>query len=62
MSFEDAREKVESWRQDYNENRPHSALGNATPEEFAAQIEHQKAVLGRDFEAVKNELAYSKSC
>ena len=33
-----------------------------TPEEFAAQIEHQKAALDSDFKAVKNELAYSKSC
>ena len=58
MSFEDCREKVESWRQDYNENRPHSALGNATPEEFAAQIEAQKAGLNRDLEAATNGLAY----
>jgi len=42
MSLDDAREKVESWRQDYNKNRPHSSLGNATPEEFAAQIEQKK--------------------
>jgi len=58
MSFEDCREKVESWRQDYNENRPHSALGNATPEEFAAQIGSQKAGLNRDLEAATNGLAY----
>ena len=36
MSLEDAREKAERWRRDYNENRPHSSLGNITPEEFAA--------------------------
>jgi putative transposase len=62
MSLDDAREKVESWRRDYNEERPHSSLGNATPEEFAAQIEAQKAALNRDLEAVENGLAYPKSC
>ena len=28
-------EKVESWRRHYNDHRPHSALGNLTPREFA---------------------------
>lgn len=31
----DARRKIEDWRQDYNQHRPHSALGYRTPEEFA---------------------------
>jgi len=35
MSFEDAREKAEEWRRDYNQNRPHSSLGNVPPEEYA---------------------------
>jgi len=34
--LEDAREKIEEWRQDYNANRPHSSLGNVSPEELAA--------------------------
>jgi putative transposase len=62
LSLDDARDKVEAWRQDYNEERPHSALGNATPEEYAAQAESQKELPDLDLEAVKNELAYSKSC
>jgi putative transposase len=62
LSLDDARDKVEAWRRDYNEERPHSALGNATPEEYAAQVEPQKATLERGLEAVKNGLAYSKSC
>ena len=33
-SVEDARRKIEEWRQDYNEKRPHSALGNMTPKAF----------------------------
>lgn len=31
----DAAEKVEAWRRDYNTCRPHSAIGNLSPEEFA---------------------------
>lgn len=35
LSLEDAREKIEIWRMDYNEFRPHSSLDNQTPQEFA---------------------------
>ena len=35
MSLPLARTIVESWRDDYNALRPHSALGNQTPQEFA---------------------------
>ncbi len=31
MSLADAREKVEAWRRYYNEERPHSAIGNKSP-------------------------------
>lgn len=31
-----ARQVIADWRADYNENRPHSALGYDTPSEFAA--------------------------
>jgi len=31
----DAREKLERWRADYNERRPHSSLDDRTPAEFA---------------------------
>ena len=33
----DARLTIEAWRQEYNQVRPHSALGQVTPEEFARQ-------------------------
>lgn len=33
----DARLTVETWRKEYNQVRPHSALGRATPDEFARQ-------------------------
>ena len=35
MSLEDAKDKIEHWRKDYNEFRPHSALTYLTPAEFA---------------------------
>ena len=35
FSLADAREKLERWRRDYNHHRPHSALDDRTPEEFA---------------------------
>ena len=31
MSLADAREKMESWRRFYNEDRPHSAIGYNAP-------------------------------
>ena len=31
LGLEDAREKLEAWRRDYNELRPHSAIGNKPP-------------------------------
>lgn len=32
----DARRRLDDWRHDYNHVRPHSALGNRTPTEYAA--------------------------
>jgi len=34
LSLRDAREKISSWRKDYNSFRPHSSLENMTPDEF----------------------------
>jgi len=30
----EARREIEAWRRDYNESRPHMALGQSTPQEF----------------------------
>jgi putative transposase len=38
LSLEDAREKVETWREEYNYFRPHSALGNIPPRQFAERV------------------------
>jgi putative transposase len=35
LSLEDARDKIEAWRVDYNEYRPHSSLDYKTPSDFA---------------------------
>jgi putative transposase len=37
LSLADARQRIEEWRCHYNEERPHSALGNLTPRTFANQ-------------------------
>ena len=36
LSIADARAKIEAWRRDYNESRPHTSLGWMTPVEYAA--------------------------
>ena len=40
-TLSDAKEKLAAWKDDYNHERPHSALGNLTPIEF---IEKQAAM------------------
>jgi putative transposase len=39
LGISDARQIVEAWRQDYNRERPHSALGYRTPAEFRLDFE-----------------------
>jgi len=46
-NMEEARETIEAWRLDYNEVRPHSALGQRTPSEFAAVLNRGDATLAR---------------
>ncbi len=41
-----AREIVETWRREYNESRPHRALGERTPNEFASQIAASRDLTG----------------
>jgi putative transposase len=48
LSLGDARQIVEAWRQDYNAERPHSALGYQTPAEFAQGVVMAAAVLPED--------------
>jgi putative transposase len=36
-TLDEARHIIETWRIDYNQHRPHSSLGDLTPEEYANQ-------------------------
>lgn len=38
VSLPQARELIELWRLDYNANRPHTALGGLTPEQFCRNL------------------------
>lgn len=35
INLNDARRKINCWREEYNVERPHSSLGYRTPEEYA---------------------------
>ena len=37
-SLQEAKERIEAWRREYNESRPHRALQDRTPEEFAKRV------------------------
>ena len=43
LSLEDARGKIESWREDYNHRRPHSSLDDLTPVAFAKLRQRPRA-------------------
>jgi putative transposase len=40
-SIADAQTKIEAWRVDYNQRRPHSSLGHLTPNEYAEQRQNR---------------------
>ncbi len=42
VSIKSAQEIIETWRQDYNGNRPHSSLNDMTPEEFSAAFQRKQ--------------------
>jgi putative transposase len=48
-SMDDARRKIEAWRQDYNHTRPHGSLRNLTPHEFAQQGQQKRISEGGNF-------------
>ena len=43
VSIDDACQKIEAWRIDYNGHRPHSSLGYLTPSEYARKRQEQRA-------------------
>jgi putative transposase len=50
ISLHDARQKIEAWRIDYNEHRPHGSLGNLTPREFAEKAATSELQDGANFQ------------
>ena len=46
VSVDDARAKIEAWRLDYNQRRPHSSLGHLTPNEYVEQRQNLMVVDG----------------
>jgi putative transposase len=48
----DAKEKIESWRVEYNRVRPHSSLGGATPEAFAERFKTDNPGAGLSLQLV----------
>jgi putative transposase len=44
LSLDDAREKIEEWRRDYNDWRPHSPLDNLTPNEYLEKQDTRNSV------------------
>jgi len=41
-SLAEARTRITNWKKDYNQQRPHSSLGNITPNEFAMKMALEK--------------------
>ena len=51
LSLADAQEKFEAWRHEYNEHRPHSALDQQTPRQFAQGASSSTSARARQNEA-----------
>ena len=57
VSFDHASNKIEGCPIEYNRERPHSSLGNLTPEEFAAKHQMSSAIARTAWPAAEPELA-----
>ena len=44
LSVADARDRLEGWRREYNQERPHGSLQNLTPRAFAEQAQQARKV------------------
>ena len=42
QTLEEANLKIEQWRREYNDDRPHSSLGNLTAGELAQNLEPER--------------------
>jgi putative transposase len=45
-SLSEAKQGIETWRREYNESRPHRALGERTPSEFAHEVAASRDLMG----------------
>jgi len=43
LSLVDAKQKLDTWRRDYNRHRPHGSLGHLTPAEYVARYDQPQA-------------------
>jgi putative transposase len=43
----EAKQVIEVWRREYNESRPHRALGERTPNEFASEFAGSRELTGQ---------------
>jgi hypothetical protein len=53
--MEEAIEKIEAWRIDYNVSRPHQALQESTPDEFAKRTKELEG--SRGLQTAENQLS-----
>ena len=62
-SLADARAKLEAWRRDFNEVRPHSSLGYLTPSEYARALsgESGRRAANADHSARRDGLPAAKT-
>lgn len=44
LTLKEAQERIEAWRKEYNNERPHSSLGGKTPNQF---VEEQKMMINQ---------------
>ena len=60
VSLAEAREKIEVWRRDYHQVRPHSALTYQPPEEFAAQAAARGTSPPTPLASIPEDLTYAQ--
>jgi putative transposase len=51
-TVEEAKQRIETWRQDYDESRPHQALAELAPAEFAQRSRNLE--IGIQLQAAEN--------
>ena len=60
VSLDDARNKIEKWRVEYNRERPHSSLGHLTPQKFAAKHQMTSAIARKKRPTPNLRMGYRK--